>query len=411
MTITPSGGDGVSSDPSRRRLLLGAGASTAALVLTGASPASAQRAAPSQLYRPHARPRPSFIGREGGHFVLDGEPWRFGGANNYHLHFKSHYMIDAALNDIAKVGLKVVRCWAFVDGGVEERFHDGTPADDVVIQTAPYEYNEDGFDSLDYATYKAGMLGLRLVPVLVNNWADFGGMGWYVAQFGGGPKDDFYRREEIKDAYKAYARHVIRRRNRYTGVRYENDPTIMAWDIANEPRCASDRSGDTLVAWVDEMSRYVQQLAPQQLVTVGSEGFFGRTGQSDWLYGNGEGVDWSRLSQLPAIDYAAWHLHPRNWGRTVAWSSQWIIDHLEEGQDFGKPLVLDEYGIVVDQLAAYEEWLGIMEDRGGAGTMNWMFVGRQDDGHVFNGPASNPVSYPSPAATLLGEHAARMAAR
>lgn len=39
---------------------------------------------------------------------------------------------------------------------------------------------------------------------------------------------------------------VLTRRNTLTGVEYRDDPTIFAWELINEPRCISDKSGDTL---------------------------------------------------------------------------------------------------------------------------------------------------------------------
>lgn len=39
---------------------------------------------------------------------------------------------------------------------------------------------------------------------------------------------------------------VLTRRNSLTGVEYRDDPTIFAWELINEPRCITDKSGDTL---------------------------------------------------------------------------------------------------------------------------------------------------------------------
>lgn len=39
---------------------------------------------------------------------------------------------------------------------------------------------------------------------------------------------------------------LLTRKNHLTGVEYRDDPTILAWELMNEPRCATDPSGDTL---------------------------------------------------------------------------------------------------------------------------------------------------------------------
>lgn len=43
-----------------------------------------------------------------------------------------------------------------------------------------------------------------------------------------------------------YVKKIVNRRNSITGVLYRDDPTIMAWDLANEPYVLGDASGDVL---------------------------------------------------------------------------------------------------------------------------------------------------------------------
>jgi hypothetical protein len=47
---------------------------------------------------------------------------------------------------------------------------------------------------------------------------------------------------------------LLTRKNHLTGVEYRDDPTILAWELMNEPRCTTDPSGDTLQV-SDEPSR------------------------------------------------------------------------------------------------------------------------------------------------------------
>lgn len=47
----------------------------------------------------------------------------------------------------------------------------------------------------------------------------------------------FFSDTGAKELYKDYVRFIINRRNSRTGQLYREDPTILAWDLINEPRC------------------------------------------------------------------------------------------------------------------------------------------------------------------------------
>ena len=374
-----------------RRQLLG----TSALALGSATLSGA--ATPAQASTRHR----DFVTAHAGRFYVGGRRWRFGGTNTYYLHYTSHLMIDDALRDAAAMGLRVVRADTFMDGAGQNG---------IALQPEPFTYDEDSFEPIDYAVWKAGRLGLRLVVVLTNNWPDFGGIPQYATWFGA-EHDDFYRRADMRACYRAWVRHVLSRRNRYTGLRNTQDPTVMTWELCNEPRCQSDKSGDTLVAWADEMSRLVKTLAPRQLVAVGDEGFYGIAGHEDYPYSDYEGVAWRRLTALPAVDYGTVHLYPEAWGRPLEWGVPWIRDHLRDGRTVRKPVVIEEYGVGDkarrDEL--YTAWTRTVEREGGAGDQFWLLTGLQDDGTPYPDYDGLRIVYPSATATLLAEHAARMA--
>lgn len=383
----------------RRKALTTAAGLTGAALIADAPAARAATAAGSATGRSSSTSRP-FVGVSHGGFTVGGKAFRFGGTNCYYLHQKSHYAIDAALNDIAAAGLSVVRAWAFADG---------SGGSYTALQPKPYTYDEDAFDSLDYAIHKAGELGLRLVLPLVNNWPDYGGMAQYVSWFlnlsddsygDAANHDKFYSTPAIRDCYKAYARFVTGRRNPYTGLAYRDDPTIMTWELANEPRNRSDKTGATVQAWVAEMSAYLKQLAPRQLVAVGDEGFYGESTNSDYPYSDYEGDRWKDFIALPTVDYGTVHLYPQSWGETpsnngtdpVAWGTKWIQDHLADGAAAGKPVVIEEYGLSVDgtvitdeaaRAAGYTAWTSAVLDGGGAGDQFWLLTSRIDDGSFY----------------------------
>jgi mannan endo-1,4-beta-mannosidase len=399
MAVEPDISDGAAA-VSRRGVLIGGGAMGAAGLMLALNPAPAL-ADPASLSSTDGRSKSGdFVAVKHGSFWLHGKRFRFGGTNCYYLHQQSHYMIDAVLNDAAAMSLSVIRAWAFADG-------TGTAA----LQPSPGVYNSAAFDSLDYAIAKAGQLGIKLVLVLTNNWPDYGGMQQYVKWFLNLPDDSygdsvnhdlFYSTPAIIKAYKAYAKYVTHRRNPYTGLRYNEDPTIMTFELANEPRSRSEKTGSRLLRWVTDVSEYVKAQAPRQLVAIGDEGFYGDPNNSDYPYSTYEGNRWKDLIRVSTVDYGTFHLYPQGWGENpqnkpgtdpVVWGTTWITDHIADGRAAGKPVVLEEYGLAINadtgvpdvarRDAGYAAWTNAVLDNGGAGDQFWLLTSRVDDGSFY----------------------------
>jgi len=149
----------------------------------------------------------------------------------------------------------------------------------------------------------------------------------------------------IKDAFKRYVKELV--------TKYKDSPAIMAWELANEPRCGadakrnlprSDNCGPELLSsWIAEMSDYIRSLDGNHLITWGGEGEF--NGKSDdWAYAGADGGDFDHELSLPNIDFGTFHSYPDWWSKTVEWTEQWIRDHGEAGRKAGKPVVHEEYG-------------------------------------------------------------------
>lgn len=165
----------------------------------------------------------------------------------------------------------------------------------------------------------------------------------------------FYRIPRIKDAFKKYVEEFV--------TRYSDSTAVMAWELANEPRCGGDeernlpRSADgcdahLLTEWIDEMSTFVKELDPNHLVTWGGEGGFNQE-SDDWAYNGSDGGDFDAELALENIDFGTFHSYPDWWEKTVPWTDQWIKDHAESQRTVGKPVVHEEYGMLLPSPTHY----------------------------------------------------------
>lgn len=392
---------------------------------------------PTPVNTPVPGPTPSpvpasrqFVRRSGTTLLLEGRPFRFGGANNYYLMYKSQAMVDDVLRSAAVQNFKVLRTWGWLDIGYPD---EPGAADGVYFQyfdgLAPIANDgADGLQHLDYVIYRAGQLGLRLIIPFTGNWDAFGGIDQYVRWRGGQYHDEFYTDPTIRQWYKNYVAHLLNRVNTYNGIAYKNDPTIMAWELANEPRCkgsgafpaSAGCTTATLTNWASEMSAFIKSVDPNHLVAVGDEGFFCKTGAADWTRNctTGEGVDTVALTSLSTIDYMSFHLYPQEWGfgaEANDWGVAWVNEHVDEAQALGKPAVMGEYGYQdasADQAtrrAAYRAWTDALLARGGNGDLVWMLAGYQDDSTRYPDADGYTIYCPSPVCSPLYAHASQMA--
>ena len=161
----------------------------------------------------------------------------------------------------------------------------------------------------------------------------------------------FYGEPTATSHYLAHVRFVLTRVNAYTGVRYADEPSIMAWQLANEPRPM--RQVSAYRAWLDAATSLIKELAPRQLLTIGTEG---RTPFPKSYVG----IDFSAEHAHANIDYATVHVWPQNWewydphdapnsyASALNKSLTYLRDHVAMAAALRKPLVLEEFGLARD---------------------------------------------------------------
>ncbi|MEJ1154646.1 cellulase family glycosylhydrolase [Microbacterium marmarense] len=389
-------------------------------------------AAPAQA----AQSSSQFVTAKSGKLQLGGRTFEFAGTNNYYLGYKSELMVDKVLDDASAAGFDVIRTWGFQDfqnpdgsGSVHQNF-EGTwyQAWDESTARPVSNDGEDGLQKLDYAIAAAGERGLRLIIPFVNNWNAFGGMDQYVRWAGLDTHADFYTDERIRGWYKDWVATLLNRTNSISGLAYKDDPTILAWELANEPRCTGagvypdgECDASTITMWADEMSRHVKSIDSNHLLSAGDEGFFCRAqnkwsltkkyGESGYGAGFGEdcadGVDTVALASLTHIDMMSMHLYPDHWKVSTDWGTGWIKEHALAAAKIGKPVYLGEFGVIdkATRMPVYEEWLRTIRLTGVDGALYWILSAEQDDGTTYADYDGFTVYCPSPVCSLITAHA------
>jgi mannan endo-1,4-beta-mannosidase len=397
-----------------------------------------------------------------GKFYQGGKEYRYVGTNFWYgaiLGSKglggNRERLVQELDDMKAVGIDNVRVLIGGDG------REGIPSHIYPkLQSVPGVYNDTILEGLDYMMYELEKRQMKAVLYFNNAWEWSGGYGAYLDWVGytgdvmsskePGKMVHFDRTPVpsydgwweymqyvsafvLNDSAKALAanhvRFIVSRTNTVTGKPYAESPALMAWEIANEPRCFADDSlhKAKFVEWIDEQSSLIKSLDPNHLVTTGSEGYHGC--QDDYALFNA-------IHTLPNIDYACIHIWPNNWGwlgqfnqnydadKTIAEDTpdpivervqaacDSTLDYIRNAHAYmsaaGRPIVLEEFGYPRDRFvftpgsptqgrdAYYRYVFSIIRDSGMiAGCNFWGWGGRANVKHVIWQPYDDYVCDPA----------------
>jgi mannan endo-1,4-beta-mannosidase len=313
----------------------------------------------------------AFVGRKGSELLLDGEPFRPLGANVYYLQQLFAYAEQGqeqaaepalqALDQATCLGLRVVRTSGFNDS-----------QDTASIRTAPGVYHEAGLKGLDRAVAEAKLRGLRVILPLVNYWDDYGGLPAYARWAGDadGDPDRFFSPGPMQVYWMEYTAMLADRLNTYTGVRYRDEPAILAWEVGNELRCPSCIGGTRMVDTMRDLAGYLKRLFPNQLIGDGGQGLddlpaaYEGFSNTYWVRGD-EGVSFSKLLAVEDLDLVSYHMHfgPRGFEQARD-ADIWIDTHERLAKQSDRVPYLGEFGLEPlssdpdgERAAAFNHWL------------------------------------------------------
>jgi mannan endo-1,4-beta-mannosidase len=305
------------------------------------------------------------------------------------------------LDQMAAKGINHLRIMAASEGAPTPQPFRMNPA----LLEEPGKYNEDIFKGLDVCLAEMSKRGMRATMTLNNEWQWSGGFAQYVSWANNNtqipypeswnltappqretpgtgwgnyteegvdaaPYSEFtsygnliYNNTQAESWYKDHIKTVMNRRNTVTGRLYTEDPTIMTWQLANEPQPSEElgytgpapyslflkpNPNDLLFPWVERISAYIRSMAPKQLISVGLE-----SKQGEYYF--------KKVHNFSTVDYATTHCWVQNWGIYDMYNASEA--NLRQAQDFardfmrnssqwaldiGKPVFLEEFGMARD---------------------------------------------------------------
>lgn len=345
-----------------------------------------------------------FVKVKNGQFVQNGEKYYFIGTNFWYGSYlglekneeRGILRLQKELDFLASKNVKNIRVLVGAEGsGKINGNHRLEPA----YQYEAGKFSEENLKGLDILMDEAGKRNMKVVLFLSNNWEWSGGWLQYLnwnhqistetlqKPFNWDDWRDytskFYSCEPCQDQYFEQVKKVVSRTNSINGKKYKRDATLMAWEVANEPRPMRPYANDNYKKFLAETSKLIISLDRNHLVTTGSEGDMGT--ESMPLY--------KETHADKNIDYLTIHIWPKNW----SWFSK---DQMEEGfeaaksktidyikrhqiiaKELNKPMVLEEFGFPRDHHSFSPSSTTTLRDQYYQAVMELWKDSKEENGH------------------------------
>lgn len=297
---------------------------------------------------PKQTPSPYVIAK-GQDFYLQDKQFRAIGANRYNLlthtargghvgcaNAFSEAQIDTMFSHLHSMGVTTVRFWAFQS----------------------FTKSGQDMERFDYVLATAEKYNIKLIPVFENHWADCTEEGvksqeWYATGY--------------KNAYGAYPR-SLKQYISAVVMRYKDNPTILAWEIINEPRDVEER---VLHDFANDISQHIKAIDKHHLVSIGMAGAY----SSDVLY--------ESVYALPTIDFVDYH----DYDHVRESFPVPMAARMELAKKLHKPMVIGESGVehqVAYRGKLFDEKMQTFFQNGGDVYMIWSYGDEYITNDSFN---------------------------
>lgn len=215
-----------------------------------------------------------FITRTGSHLLENNVPLKFISFNIPNLfviedpywHRATEFEQTDGLASIEEMGGKVVRVYPFsfqkdtMDYPKHFSFSNGQ-----------WILNEELFSDVDRALFIASSHNIRVIIPFIDRWDYWGGIPTFAVR-NNIIVADFFTSDILRSQFKEVISTILNRVNSLNGIKYKDDPTILAWETGNELDYREERVPSE---WTLEMATYIKSIDPKHLIIDGSNGALG----------------------------------------------------------------------------------------------------------------------------------------
>lgn len=315
-----------------------------------------------------------FVTAKDRQFFIGAKPYKFVGTNYWYGSLlalkgeKGKIRLKKELDFLKANGVINLRVMLGAEGVSDYKYR---VANEDALQPEKGVFRDSVLYGLDYLLNEMSRRNLKVVLHFTNTWEWSGGLGEYLEWNGYGkqplPKDpdyswdtyrdyisQFYSCDACKADLQKYIKYILAHTNTINNVRYVDDPTIMAWEIINEPRPMREKAMPAFQQWMSETAGLIKSIDKNHLLTTGSEGEIAMDNNAQ---------EFEKLHADKNIDYVTIHLWPKNWGwfkgadiagsfdNILGNADSYIQKHIKVAEKLNKPLVIEEFGLPRDSMS------------------------------------------------------------
>ena len=381
--------------------------------------------------------QPFFVKRQQHNFTINNKRYHFIGANMWYANLLAmpdekngnRKRLLQELDFLQQQGITNLRILVGAEGE-NKRINGITPVHPA-LQLSPGKYNEAVLDGMDFLLQQLEKRNMYGVFFFSNNWEWSGGflqyLNWhhkiddttlakkYTWDENRDLTSKFYSCNECMEDYWNYVKMILHHTNKLTGRKYTDEPAIMAWEIANEPRPMRPYAIEGYKEFLQKTSALIKKEDTNHLLTLGVEGYMGT--ENIALF--------ETIHRDKNVDYATIHIWPKNWSwysdstfkndfaNVVQKTNDYIKVHEAVMMKIKKPLVVEEFGLPRDNFSFSPQSSVEYRNKYYESILQYLMKSRKENSSVaginfwamggFGKPAKNATPFWKEGDDLLGD--------